>query len=58
VLCFCGDTYGTYGKSDNCTLRCTGNSKEICGTFWSNSVYDVNVLSGPISNANDVSILI
>ena len=58
MLCFCGDTYGTYGKSDNCTKSCTGNSNEICGTYWSNSVYDVNVLSGPISNANDVSILI
>ena len=57
MLCFCGDTYGTYGKSDNCTKSCTGNSNEICGTYWSNSVYDVNVLSGPISNANDVSIL-
>ena len=57
MLCFCGDTYGTYGKSDNCTKSCTGNSNEICGTYWRNSVYDVNVLSGPISNANDVSIL-
>ena len=37
--CFCGNSYGKYGKADNCNMPCTGNKNEICGGAWANSVY-------------------
>lgn len=37
--CWCGDSYGSYGTSTNCTMACSGNSAEICGGGWTNSVY-------------------
>lgn len=37
--CFCGNNYGVYGKADNCTMQCSGNSGQICGGTWANSVY-------------------
>ena len=39
--CFCGDSYGKYGKATNCNMNCAGNSNEICGGPLANSVYDV-----------------
>ena len=40
--CFCGNSYGKYGKTNNCNMKCSGNAKEICGGFWANSIYSVN----------------
>ncbi len=39
--CFCGDSYGKYGKTSNCNMRCSGKSSETCGGSWANSVYRV-----------------
>ena len=46
--CFCGDSYGRYGKVDRCSNNCPvvkdgaqaieGNK---CGGWWANSVYEV-----------------
>ncbi len=44
--CFCGDSYGKYGKSYQCTKPCAGNSNQICGNGDTNSIYDVSVVSG------------
>ena len=39
--CFCGNTYGRYGKSDenDCNAHCAGDSTKTCGGTWRNSVY-------------------
>jgi hypothetical protein len=37
--CFCGNSYGRYGTSKNCTVPCSGNSTETCGGGWANSVF-------------------
>jgi len=40
--CFCGMTYGKYGKSNACSMPSAGNPDEICGGFWANSVYSTH----------------
>lgn len=39
--CFCGKTYGKYGraKDDTCSQRCSGNENENCGGKNNNMVY-------------------
>ena len=37
--CFCGNDYGTHGVSSNCNMECSGDSTEICGGGYANSVY-------------------
>ncbi len=37
--CFCGNSYGRYGRSNNCNMRCSGDKQKICGGSWANSVY-------------------
>ena len=39
--CFCGNQYGKYGQSNTCNAKCSGNSNEICGGTWANSIYQV-----------------
>jgi hypothetical protein len=39
--CFCGNSYGSFGKSDHCDMECAGNPSQICGGRWANSVYQV-----------------
>ena len=48
-LCFCGTTYSRYGRlrDEHCTMRCTGNFKEICGGFMRNSIYYTGDTNGP-----------
>ncbi len=41
--CLCGNSYGKYGKADNCDFRCTGDSTKICGGFYANSVYATGI---------------
>jgi len=40
--CFCGKNYGKSGKSNNCNMKCSGDSRQICGGTWANSVYRIN----------------
>ena len=47
--CFCGDSYGSSGGASNCNMPCSGDSAQICGGFWANSVYklkDTNAGAG------------
>ena len=39
--CRCGQTYGTFGRTDevNCNRPCRGNSTQICGGSGRNSIY-------------------
>ena len=42
--CFCGDSHGKHGASDEeeCNLTCDGNPEEFCGGHYRNSVYAIN----------------
>ena len=42
TFCSCGQSYGRYGKSNNCNMSCSGNKNEICGGGWANSVYSTS----------------
>ena len=46
--CYCGDTYGRYGKADeaDCNTECVGNSTQMCGGAWRISVY--SAISGKL----------
>jgi len=39
--CWCGNTYGFLGTapSTDCNIKCTSNSKELCGGVYRNSIY-------------------
>ena len=42
--CFCGDAFGMFGQAkadSDCSLPCAGNSSEICGGDFFNSVYEI-----------------
>lgn len=39
--CFCGNSYGKHGPSNNCVDKCGGNPNEICGGAWTNSIFKV-----------------
>lgn len=41
LACVCDNDYGKFGKADNCNMPCTGDSSEICGGSWANSVYEI-----------------
>jgi len=45
--CFAGNSYGRYGLSTGCNQQCTGNSNEICGGTWANSVYQITTQAPP-----------
>jgi len=48
--CFCGNSYGNQGHTrvsdSTCTFACAGNSAEICGGSWLNSIYAVGSATG------------
>ncbi len=44
--CLCGNSYGKYGAADNCNMKCTGDSGQICGGYSSNGVYSTGVNTG------------
>ena len=44
--CFCGNAFGKYGASTDCTKPCVGRPDETCGGFWAHSVYQVQRLEG------------
>ncbi len=41
--CFCGNSYGRHGKNSEseCYFGCTGNSSQVCGAAYINSIYAV-----------------
>ncbi|CAC5425477.1 unnamed protein product [Mytilus coruscus] len=50
--CFCGNSFGDPGvyqtKNDSeCNRPCTGNSSQICGGSWRNSVYELITATVP-----------
>jgi len=36
--CWCGQSYGRYGASDECTASCAGDENILCGGGWANIV--------------------
>ncbi len=55
TFCFCGNDYGSLGKSAECNMPCAGNKHEICGGKWANSVYRVKAsatVAGAIPQVN------
>ena len=40
--CFCGARFGSYGRSENCTMPCAGNETQICGGPGANSIFAVD----------------
>jgi hypothetical protein len=47
--CLCGNSYGKYGKADNCNYKCTGDSSKICGGYNANSVYATGAGGGEVT---------
>jgi hypothetical protein len=47
--CYCGYSYGTYGTSTGCTVKCSGNPGETCGGAFANSVYRVQYDVQPLT---------
>jgi len=41
--CGCGDAYGSQGTRPeaDCNMPCSGDSTQICGGGWTNSVYEI-----------------
>lgn len=37
--CWCGNTFGTHGASNNCNMNCFDDSTKTCGGNWANQVY-------------------
>ncbi len=50
--CFCDNSYGRYGKADNCNMTCSGNSNEVCGGGWANSVFSVYSIINTTDTSN------
>ena len=48
--CFCGNSYGKYGESKNCNMKCSGNPNEICGGLWAMSVYSTKETNNNLNN--------
>jgi hypothetical protein len=46
--CFCGNSYGRYGRTNNCNKKCFGDNSQICGGPWANSVFSVGSAPPPI----------
>ncbi len=41
MFCYCGNSYGKYGMSEDCGVACLGDDNQLCGGFSSNYVYHV-----------------
>ena len=39
-FCYCGNSFGKYGKSDLCQMKCSGDSNQLCGGYTLNSIYE------------------
>lgn len=51
--CLCGNNYGRYGTADNCTMKCTGDSGQICGGYSSNGIYATGITDNDGQIKND-----
>ncbi len=51
--CFCGNSYGAQAPARGCTAPCTGNSAEVCGGSYANSVYRTWVAADAGTDAGD-----
>ncbi|HEY8077055.1 MAG TPA: WSC domain-containing protein [Labilithrix sp.] len=42
--CFCGDSYGRFGKApiEECNAVCAGDAQQRCGGTWRNTVYAID----------------
>jgi hypothetical protein len=45
--CLCGNSYGKFGKANNCNMTCTGDSRQNCGGYNSNAVYATGINKQP-----------
>ncbi len=50
TYCFCGNSYGLYGKSEFCTMPCGGNTSQTCGGDSNTGKYANNVYITALSN--------
>jgi len=44
IQCWCGNSYGTYGsvsQAQYCNQNCSGDTTELCGSGWVNTVYKI-----------------
>lgn len=51
--CFCGNDYGRYGTSNNCTMTCGGDSEQLCGGEWANTVFELRASLGCFADTTD-----
>ena len=58
--CWCGKTYGNFGRAHNCYMSCPNNTVDLCGGAWSNDIYEIipEKKSEPILMKSSVSSLI
>jgi hypothetical protein len=58
--CWCGKTFGNFGRAHNCYMTCPNNTVDLCGGAWSNDIYEIipDKKSEPILMKSPVSSLI
>ena len=51
AYCSCGNTYGSHGlaSESECDETCTGDTSQICGGGWRNSVYKTGKIYGHLA---------
>ncbi len=54
--CLCGNSYGKYGKADNCNYKCTGDSGQICGGYTANNIYSTASTGGGTKPPTEVDL--
>ena len=47
--CLCGISYGMHGPASHCNVPCVGDSPQICGGYYMNSVWSVTSPTGKVS---------
>jgi hypothetical protein len=47
--CLCGNSYGRSGAANNCNMPCSGNTAEMCGGSYANSIYVVSELAADLA---------
>jgi hypothetical protein len=53
--CFCGNSYGQYGASNNCNVTCSG-SAQTCGGSYANSVYQTGARGPTLQTYGNIDI--
>jgi len=49
--CFCGQSYGRHGRSNQCSTPCAGDNRQLCGGSWANSIYATGATAGAAGGA-------